>query len=300
MKEFKLDNERIIELLKSGALKIDESSEAIHEFKAWKNAGTEPKKYYRFMVVLHTPYQWGGGYSESEATLFTRLTHQIAEKIGLYIQTKDGWGSCESMFNPNDKMEEIYCHPMDYSGTASEELIHKLEEACKEILVEPYGYSRTNNLGEVKDYCSEHEVIADLVKHEKEIFVERKHSDRWVAMNEKSKYVPVKEYNFIGRTSAFFHGLEECVVQFLNETACRLGQWKDLPDMSDGLVQDHDYTNWLIKHEDAIKELVKGKTITEVEGLTYKVGELLQFSDKQIEQKGKMIRRFCVECYYRQ
>ena len=71
MKKFKLDDAEIIEMLKNGTLKIDESSEDYYKFLAWKNKGKE-KKYVRFYIYLKTPYGWGTGYNEEQARQFRR------------------------------------------------------------------------------------------------------------------------------------------------------------------------------------------------------------------------------------
>ena len=297
MKKFKLDDAEIIEMLKNGTLKIDESSEDYYKFLAWKNKGKE-KKYVRFYIYLKTPYGWGTGYNEEQARQFRRHIGEIAEHTGFYIQSGSGYGECEKLFNPNDIMEEIYCHPMELSGTLAIENVEKFEEACKLLLKEPYGYNFTRTFGEVKPYCCEEEVIADLVKNEEDILKERKGKSPWVAMNEKTKFVPVKEYNFIARTKDFFSGLEQAVVQFLEESNYRLGMCKDLP--REDLLNDRDFAANLVDNQQMIMDYIKGKSLNEIKNSAEEVRKLLGWKEEKHPRTLNYIRRFCIECYYRQ
>ena len=101
MKKFKLDDAEIIEMLKNGTLKIDESSEDYYKFLAWKNKGKE-KKYVRFYIYLKTPYGWGTGYNEEQARQFRRHIGEIAEHTGFYIQSGSGSGECDKPSDDNN------------------------------------------------------------------------------------------------------------------------------------------------------------------------------------------------------
>ena len=90
------------------------------------------QKYYHFNINLNSPYKWGGGYEGVDSLTISLHEKTLAEAMN-YIgfekyEEKQCYGSCPSYYNKVNKFEEIYLHPMQISGTMTEETVSKIIE----------------------------------------------------------------------------------------------------------------------------------------------------------------------------
>ena len=93
------------------------------------------QKYYHYHIDLNSPYKWGEGYNGVDS-LTISLNEQTLREAMNYIgfelyDAKDSYISCPSYYNKENKFEEIYLHPMEISGTMTEDTANKIVEYFK-------------------------------------------------------------------------------------------------------------------------------------------------------------------------
>ena len=88
-------------------------------------------------IELTSAYQWGRGWSTTEAKEFEEVVYPALTKSGAYKihPSDDPWGGCPHLVStdPTNRLD-LYMHPMEFTGYANEEDLHKITEilsGCK-------------------------------------------------------------------------------------------------------------------------------------------------------------------------
>lgn len=116
------------------------------------------EKYYETKITLDTPYKWGIGYekaTQEEIESNEQAIKQTLLSIGFKIEPKESDYSCDSYYNPNNRMEEIFAHPMELSGVMTQETRDMIVEHLKRA---DYPYTKIWN-GKVEVLTDDKEVF---------------------------------------------------------------------------------------------------------------------------------------------
>lgn len=114
---------------------------------------------------LNSPYVWGEGMSESSYEVFKKEALDILKKLDFHI-AQDGSNSFSCPEGVKGE-ENLYMHPMDFSGILSEENYLKAKKIIEFAALESSIFSiRTIDVYEIEDHHVKY-IKSNLEKSEK-------------------------------------------------------------------------------------------------------------------------------------
>jgi hypothetical protein len=113
---------------------------------------------------LNSPYVWGEGMSESSHEVFKKEALEILKKLDFHI-AQDGSRSFSCPEGVRGE-ENLYMHPMDFSGILSEENYLKAKQIIEFAALESSIFSiRTIDVYEIEDHHVKY-IVSNLKKSE--------------------------------------------------------------------------------------------------------------------------------------
>ena len=113
---------------------------------------------------LNSPYVWGEGMSESSYEAFKKEALEILKKLDFHI-AQDGSKSFSCPEGVKGE-ENLYMHPMDFSGILSEENYLKAKQIIEFAALESSIFSiRTIDVYEIEDHHVKN-IVSNLKKSE--------------------------------------------------------------------------------------------------------------------------------------
>ncbi len=109
-------------------------------------------------IELTSAYKWGSGWSIAESDAFEKMVYPALTESGAYKikPSDDPWGGCPHLVSTNKANRlDLYMHPMEFTGYANEEDLHKITEilsGCKPCIEKVY-ITKNEPVYDMTDYA---------------------------------------------------------------------------------------------------------------------------------------------------
>lgn len=87
--------------------------------------------YYRFYLALDTAYKWSRGMTREEQTAFEKDVYPKIEAAGYILERPKDEYSCPRIKKDGDTRMDLYLHPMEITGLATEEQMNDIRSILK-------------------------------------------------------------------------------------------------------------------------------------------------------------------------